>query len=76
MKSAFDPAKRTATLAARDLDMADADFIFAGSYLTVADDRKDYGDPCFITYGTLDGRMVARSSLSGPFVARSAVLSA
>ena len=58
MKSAFDPAKRTATLAARDLDMADADFIFAGTYLTVADDRKDYGEPRFITYGTLDGRMV------------------
>ena len=38
--------------------MAHADSIFAGATLTIADDRKDYGEPRFITIGRLDGRMV------------------
>ena len=38
--------------------MARADSIFAGATLTIADDRKDYGEPRFITIGRLDGRMV------------------
>ena len=32
--------------------------MFAGATLTIADDRKDYGEPRFITIGRLDGRMV------------------
>lgn len=54
----FDPTKRALTLQARDLDMAESVLIFAGTHLTVPDDRKDYGEPRFITFGTLDGRMV------------------
>ena len=38
--------------------MARAAEIFAGATLTIADDRKDYGEPRFITIGRLDGRMV------------------
>ena len=38
--------------------MARAAEIFDGATLTVADDRKDYGEPRFITIGRLDGRMV------------------
>ena len=38
--------------------MARADEIFAGATLTIADNRKDYGEPRFITVGRLDGRMV------------------
>ena len=58
MKIEFDRDKRQATLNNRGLDMARAAEIFAGATLTIADDRKDYGEPRFITIGRLDGRMV------------------
>ena len=58
MKIEFDPAKREATLEHRELDMARAAEIFAGATLTIADDRKEYGEPRFISIGRLDGRMV------------------
>ncbi len=58
MKIEFDRDKRQATLDNRGLDMARAAEIFAGATLTIADDRKDYGEPRFITIGRLDGRMV------------------
>ena len=54
----FDPAKRRDTLRHRGLDMADAAAVFDGNTLTVADDRKDYGEARFITIGRLAGRMV------------------
>ena len=54
----FDPAKRQLTLEHRGLDMAQADEIFDHTTLTIADDRKDYGEPRFITIGRLTGRMV------------------
>ncbi len=38
--------------------MADADVVFAGPTLTTLDDRKDYGEPRYITIGTLHNRMV------------------
>ena len=38
--------------------MARADEVFAGSTLTVEDDRQNYGEDRFITIGFLDGRMV------------------
>ena len=54
----FDPAKRAATLEHRGLDMARVGEVFDGAILTVSDDRRDYGEPRFITVGRLDGRMV------------------
>ena len=38
--------------------MARADEVFAGSTLTVEDDRQNYGEDRFITIGFLDGRML------------------
>ena len=58
MKISFDPAKRAETLAARGLDMADVANVFDEPRLTVRDDRRDYGEDRFITFGTLAGRMV------------------
>lgn len=58
MKIEFDPAKRQATMENRGLDMARATEIFAAT-LTIADKRRDYGEPRFFTIGRLDGRMVA-----------------
>ena len=58
MQIEFDAAKRVATLEARGLDMARAGEVFAGSTLTVEDDRRDYGEDRFITVGYLDVSMV------------------
>jgi uncharacterized DUF497 family protein len=59
VKIEFDPAKRSATLEARGLDMADAGEMFEGPTITVEDLRKDYGEPRFVTIGFLRRRMVA-----------------
>ncbi len=54
----WDEAKRQHTLAERGLDFADADRVFAGRTMTLPDDRRDYGEPRFITAGWLRGRFV------------------
>jgi hypothetical protein len=53
-----DEAKRTKTLAERGLDFADAHLVFAGRRTNLSDDRRDYGEPRFITVGWLRGRFV------------------
>ena len=58
MAIVFDPAKRARTLAERGLDFADAATVFAGVTLTLADQRRDYGEERWQTYGLLDGRLV------------------
>jgi uncharacterized DUF497 family protein len=40
----FDRTKRLLTLKERGLDMARAGEVFAGTTITVADDRRDYGE--------------------------------
>ena len=54
MRITFDPAKRDATFEHRGLDFADAVEVFAG----LPDDRRDYGEPRFISAGYLRRRMV------------------
>jgi uncharacterized DUF497 family protein len=54
----FDPAKRAATLAQRGLDFADAADVFGGLTLTLLDERRDYGEDRYQTYGLLGGRLV------------------
>ena len=49
----FDPVKRHATLENRGLDMAEAGAVFVGVTITVDDDRRDYGEPRFITVGMM-----------------------
>ena len=58
MRIEFDPDKRALTLANRGLDMAEVEAVFDTPTLTVDDDRVDYGEPRYITVGTLRGRMV------------------
>lgn len=58
MKISFDPAKRDLTLKRRGLDFANAGEVFVGSYATLRDDRKDYGEARFTTAGFLGGRLV------------------
>jgi hypothetical protein len=54
----FDPAKRALTLAERGIDFTDAERVFAGLTFTIADERRDYGEDRFQTYGWLEGRLV------------------
>jgi hypothetical protein len=59
MEIEYDPAKRAKTLAERGLDFDDAARIFDGPRITERDDRFEYPEDRFVTYGLLDGRLVA-----------------
>ena len=59
MALTYDPAKRAWTLAERGLDFDDAAHVFAGPTINLLDDRKAYGEVRWVTYGLLDGRMIA-----------------
>jgi uncharacterized DUF497 family protein len=58
MRITCDPAKHQLTLRERGLDMRRANEVFAGPHFTRVDDRKDYGEPRFMTAGRLDARLV------------------
>ena len=58
MKIEFDQNKRDKTFVERGLDFADAANVFAGHQFTAPDNRKDYNEPRFITFGKLHERMV------------------
>lgn len=58
MEVSFDPVKRQTTLEQRGLDFADASQIFDGPRLTLEDDRFDYPEPRFQTYGLMNDRLV------------------
>jgi uncharacterized protein len=59
VKISFDPKKREKTLRERRLDFAESEQVFAGPVYTVEDDRFDYGETRWITYGQLRKRLVA-----------------
>ena len=54
----FDEGKRASTLRNHGLDMARAPDVLAGPTLTVADNRRNYGETRYITIGLLDEKMV------------------
>ena len=58
MRLTWDEAKRAATLTQRGLDFADAAEVFADDHFTASDDRRDYGEPRYITAGRLRDRFV------------------
>lgn len=58
MEIEFGPAKRTATLLSRGLDMMDAAEVSDGPHITFAETRNDYGELRFGTIGYLGQRMV------------------
>jgi uncharacterized protein len=55
----FDPAKRAWTLRERGLDFAHAGEIFEGFTLTFEDEREEYDEDRFVTFGMMKGRVVA-----------------
>lgn len=58
MKISYDPQKRTIALEERGLDFEDAVEVFSGPEYTAADDRREYGEQRFQTYGLFNGRLV------------------
>jgi uncharacterized protein len=58
MKFEWDETKRKSNVKKHGIDFVDAPMIFAGYTLTIADNRYDYGEERFVTFGTLDGRVV------------------
>jgi uncharacterized DUF497 family protein len=58
MAITFDPAKRAATLADRGFDFVDAAVVVEGRTFTLLDDRFDYGETRYQTYGFLNGRLM------------------
>lgn len=55
----FDEDKRVQTLAMRGLDFRDAPLLFAGTSVTLLDDRRDYGEKRYLSYGWIGVRAVA-----------------
>jgi len=58
VKISYDPGKRAITLAERGLDFNDAPKVFAGPTLRLPDERQDYGEVRYQTYGLLDDRLI------------------
>lgn len=54
----WDEEKNARNKATRKLGFEDAEDVFNGPTFTFEDIRFDYGEPRFITFGLLDGRMV------------------
>lgn len=58
MDISFDPEKRERTLAERGLDFLDAPRVFAGLTYTLRDERAEYPEARYQTYGVLRDRLV------------------
>ena len=59
MRFEWDEAKRRKNLRQHGFDFFDSEEIFATQTYSVLDDRFDYGEVRIITFGTLNGRVVA-----------------
>lgn len=59
MEHEWDEAKRLANLRKHGIDFTDALTIFEADVLTVEDDRYSYGEQRFVTFGLLQGRVIA-----------------
>jgi len=58
MAITFDPKKREWTLKERNLDFEHAELVFANKKYTTRDDRRDYGEARYVTFGWLNERIV------------------
>ncbi len=55
----WDEAKRKSNLRNHGLDFVGIEQVFAGATVSILDARFDYGEKRFVTFGLLDGRIVA-----------------
>jgi uncharacterized DUF497 family protein len=59
MEFEWDENKRLANIRKHGIDFIDVEAVFEDDTVTVEDDRFDYGEERFITFGILEGRVIA-----------------
>jgi uncharacterized protein len=59
MKFEWDEEKRLANINNHGIDFIDVLEVFDGDIVTIEDDLYGYGEQCFVTFGLLQGRVVA-----------------
>jgi len=59
MEFEWDENKRLSNIRNPGIDFVDIPVVFEGDTLTVEDDRFAYGEQRFVTFGLLNGRVVA-----------------
>ena len=59
MEFEWDEAKRLSNLDKHGIDFLDVEEVFDGDIVTVEDDRYGYNEQRFVTFGVLQGRIVA-----------------
>jgi uncharacterized DUF497 family protein len=59
MEYEWDEEKRLANVRKHGIDFIDIPNVFDGDTLTVEDDRYSYGEQRFVTFGLLQGRLIA-----------------
>jgi len=59
MRFEWDEAKRRSNIRQHRIDFVDVDEVFAGETITFLDDRYDYDETRFLTFGLLGGEVVA-----------------
>jgi uncharacterized DUF497 family protein len=57
VRYAYDPAKDRANLAKHGVSLSLAEILFAGPYVSVSDDRFDYGELRKVSFGIINGRL-------------------
>ena len=57
MELEWDEFKRRDALKKHGVDFADVALVDFGSAMTIADNRRDYGEPRWVTYGMISGRL-------------------
>ena len=58
MNFEWDDGKRRSNIKKHGIDFINAPTIFDSYTLTIEDDRQDYGEERFVTFGILEGRVV------------------
>lgn len=59
MEFEWDEPKRIANLRKHGIDFSDVPVVFSRTIVTIEDDRVDYGEERFITFGLLQGHVIA-----------------
>jgi uncharacterized DUF497 family protein len=70
MRYEWDEAKREANLRKHGIDFVGAEAVFESFTITIEDTRLDYGEQRFVTFGFLEGRLVAVVHTEGADVIR------
>jgi uncharacterized DUF497 family protein len=59
MEFEWDEAKRKSNLRNHGIDFVGVEQVFEDKIVSILDDRFNYGEKRFVTFGLLDGRVVA-----------------